>query len=218
MSIYLSSFYPLKCTKKGREAVSNDKLHPYIDGSCRREPDFENKFPPITGLCRPGFSKRLHEDDIIIYITNKKGINKHYLIAILKVIDTANSHNEAEKWYKNKNYSIPNNLIISATKPFQLEKTHQFHKINRRISDPEKIIELWNNYYKKIVDSNPEVAICEIWNKHKYLINPPELDDKNLNGIFNTGHGTMNPHTLTDNEWNKFKKWLNLTITKSNYY
>ena len=51
MRIYLSSFYPLICTNKGRKAVEEFNLPPYIDGSCRREPDFENEYPVKENKC-----------------------------------------------------------------------------------------------------------------------------------------------------------------------
>jgi len=41
MAIYMSSFCPLICTDAGKQAAGKYKLPPFIDGSCRREPDFE---------------------------------------------------------------------------------------------------------------------------------------------------------------------------------
>ncbi|WP_144894303.1 hypothetical protein [Flavobacterium tiangeerense] len=53
---YLNSFYPLCCNSKGIKAIKMFGLPKYTDGSCRSEPDFENEFPCITGLCRLGFA------------------------------------------------------------------------------------------------------------------------------------------------------------------
>ena len=45
---YLVSYRPLSYNAYGRAAVYKYDLPPFIDGSCRREPDFESPFPSIT--------------------------------------------------------------------------------------------------------------------------------------------------------------------------
>src|SRR5258706_14555814 len=112
MNIYLTSFYPLCCTAHGRNAVSTFSLAPFIDGSCRREPDFQHSYPAITVLCRPRFSKNLEEGDLVIYLTNKYGVGGKSLVAILKVKKTIpNGHEQAALWYHREGHtSIPNNL------------------------------------------------------------------------------------------------------------
>lgn len=215
MNIYFTSYYPLICTKKGLEAYHKYNLPQYIDGSCRREPDFQHDYPAVTGLCRPGFSKKLSIEDKIIYTTNKRGIGIKKFICIFEVMDKFKSHIDAEKWYKDNNYAIPNNLIVSATNPFPLDKTHQLHNINKRISDPEEVIKIWNNDYQNRANNNPDVAICKIWNNHLNLNNPPDLSNDNMLEIFGRIPATRNPPTLKNNEWNKFQNWLNIFYTKS---
>ena len=51
-SHYLCSFTPLGVNKRGRAAADVAGLPWFIDGSCRREPDFENSRPSISALCR----------------------------------------------------------------------------------------------------------------------------------------------------------------------
>ena len=46
-SIRLNSFRPLCMTDIGLRAVNDFDCPPFIDASCRREPDFESEFPSI---------------------------------------------------------------------------------------------------------------------------------------------------------------------------
>ena len=69
-TIKLNSFRPLCGTILGVEAISKYKFPPFIDASCRREPDFQNPFPSISALCRQGqFAPHLRKDDIVVYMT-----------------------------------------------------------------------------------------------------------------------------------------------------
>jgi hypothetical protein len=69
---FLATFHPLIRTSRGRKAVQEYRLPPFIDGSCRREPDFESPFPSITAICRAGnFAPRLRVDDQVVYLTVK---------------------------------------------------------------------------------------------------------------------------------------------------
>lgn len=59
-------------TEVGVKAIDKYNLPAFIDGSCRREPDFENYNPSITALCRQNqFAPKLLANDIIVYITVK---------------------------------------------------------------------------------------------------------------------------------------------------
>ena len=51
-NVYVVSYRPLAGTPQGRRAVQRYGLAPYIDASCRREPDLEAKWPTISALCR----------------------------------------------------------------------------------------------------------------------------------------------------------------------
>ncbi len=54
------------------KAISDYNFPPFIAGSCRREPDFENDFPSITSLCRQEkFAPLLFPNDVVVYITVK---------------------------------------------------------------------------------------------------------------------------------------------------
>ena len=49
---YLVTYRPLVGNGRGKAAIKQYGLAPYVDDSCRREPDFEAAFPSISGLCR----------------------------------------------------------------------------------------------------------------------------------------------------------------------
>lgn len=70
--IFLATYRPLCGTRAGREAVAQYGIAPFVDGSCRREPDFENDRPSITALCRGSmFAPRLQKDHRIAYVTKR---------------------------------------------------------------------------------------------------------------------------------------------------
>ena len=207
MNEFLTSFTPLCRTKKGREAIKNYGLKPYIDGSCRREPDFENVYPAITGLCRPGFVKRLSSKDLVIYITNKKEIGSHNLVAILQVIEIVDSHTEAEKWYKNMNVPMPNNIMVKGNKPMPLDMTHQKTKCVKCVNGA-KTIEEWDAEYVKRAQDSPKVAICKIWENYLFLDQPPEITKEDFLKVFKRIPGTQTPPKLKENEPDRFLELL----------
>src|SRR5689334_13753800 len=96
MRFYLTTYRPLCGTPFGRDAATRHGLPPFIDGSCRREPDFQSRFPTITALCRAGkFAPRLQVHDHVAYIT----AGSWHLTAILEVIKKLTSHAAAAEWF-----------------------------------------------------------------------------------------------------------------------
>src|ERR1041384_8461908 len=88
---FLNSYKPLCYFKQGREAIKTFGLPPFIDASCRREPDLQSQFPSISALCRiEKFVPYRRVGDSIIYMTvrdtYKPERTPHWrLTAILKV-------------------------------------------------------------------------------------------------------------------------------------
>lgn len=188
---YLSSFSPLCSTRAGKKAIERYNIPPYIDGSCRREPDFENELPCITGLCRPGFAEKLNEGDEIIYVTNKKGVGSRKIIAKLRVLKIFNTHDEAANYYRENDKQIPNNLMVSETEPFEIFKTHR--KTNCEdcfISNTS--LEKWNKIYIDRANKNKKVAQCEVI--YLNLYNPKKIIE---NILVNRKLTTRNPPILS---------------------
>ncbi len=201
--IYLNSFYPLSCNTKGKKAIRQFGLPKYIDGSCRREPDFESQFPCITALCRPKFSQKLKKGDIVIYVTNKKGIGSRKIIAVLEVINIFENHENAANWYKENNLPIPNNLIVDETIPFELEKTHQKMGWEACIAQANSL-EKWNEGYKNRAKKHPKVAQCQFL--YCELNNPLNLTKINTHRSLTA----QNPPILRIEEWNSVKDILGI--------
>lgn len=201
--IYLNSFYPLCCNQKGKKAIEKFGFPQYIDGSCRREPDFENEFPSITSLCRPHFSQKLKKGDLIIYVTNKKGVGNRNLVAILKVADMFDSHTAAANWYKENNLSIPNNIMVADTIPFALEKTHQKMGWEAWITKANSLIK-WDEGYQKRAEDHPKVARCIL--VYRELNHPLAISKIN----FSRKLIAQNPPILSIDEWNKIKDLIKI--------
>jgi len=201
--IYLNSFYPLCSTKHGIKAINKYGLQKYIDGSCRREPDLENELPCITGLCRPGFAEKLNEEDIIIYVTNKKGVGSRKLISVLKVTKIFESHEVAADWYIAQNKCIPNNLMVDGNRPFDLNKTHQ--KMGWDAWTKQKqTLDTWDKSYYDRANDKGKVALCEIL--YRELNNPIQLDESK----FERKLIAQNPPVLKIEEWNIIRELIKL--------
>jgi len=52
MTSFLATYRPISASWRGRNAVTRYGIPPYVDASCRREPDFESPLPSISALCR----------------------------------------------------------------------------------------------------------------------------------------------------------------------
>ncbi len=215
MAIFLNSFTPLAINKQGRASANKYNLPLFIDGSCRREPDFENVRPAITQLCRPKkLVTRLNKDDLVIYITklSKYGSKQvHWkLISILEVIDIVPDHNSALTYYTNNNIPISQNVICNSTTPYQLDFTHRISGYKNLGLTPTKIISKWNAGYNYRAKRYPEVAITKVWNDVLFLENPPMINHQMMKNIFGRIPGTQNPPKLKNNEWNNFKNVMGI--------
>ena len=74
--IYLLSYCPLANSQHGREVAARNGLPPYVDASCRREPDFELPSPFVSGLCRPNFIATLNVGDLLVYVTKMSAVHR----------------------------------------------------------------------------------------------------------------------------------------------
>jgi hypothetical protein len=127
--IKLNSFRPLCWTELGERAIATYHYPPFIDASCRREPDFENPFPSISALCRQGqFAPHLEKNDVVVYITvaGKYPPHKerhHRLVAILRVVEIYGTHQHGEIAYRQDNIPVPSNCMVSHNLPFNFDQT-----------------------------------------------------------------------------------------------
>jgi hypothetical protein len=127
---FLATYRPLVKSRAGREAIRQHALLPFIDGSCRREPDFESRFLSIAAICRAGtFAPRLLVGDRIAYLTVKGkylGAREFgwHLVAVLRVIHRFESHKDAAAWYGRQNQPLPSNCCVYGNLPRPFESTN----------------------------------------------------------------------------------------------
>lgn len=221
-TIRLNSFRPLCMTEIGLNAVDKYKFPPFIDGSCRREPDFENKFPSITTLCRQDkFAPNLYPNDIVVYITVKgkwfRNFDHYRLISILVVKDKKDSHSQAASWYRtNNNNLIPSNCMIPDNPPFDFDKTmgnfstvreikrYMGHSIEKQDKIGKRRIELWNDEYLTKSRKWGDFVITKTVFKNYH--DPPILTIEDMNRIFGKVPNTRNPNKITREQFRELAK------------
>jgi len=225
-TIKLNSFRPLCWTNYGNNAIDKYGLPPFIDGSCRREPDFQNPFPSISALCRQGkFAPHLKTNDIVVYMTvggrqlpYKFG---HHLVAILQVEEVFNSHKVGGEYYNNCSLPIPSNCMIDGNSPCEFEKTFgnfenfsKYREFTRKVSLDQKLegierIVEWDNCYKW----KSELWPIFVKTRPLYLeiYNPLLLDDKIVD-IFQKMPNTRTPKKITQLQLIKLAKLVGVDI------
>lgn len=225
--IKLNSFHPLCETMIGLRAVEELRFPPFIDGSCRREPDFEHKFPSISALCRQGvFAPHLKEGDIVVYMTvggivppYKLG---HHIVAILQVEKVFPTHKDGEHGYLADGLSIPSNCMSSSHGLHKFEETMGNYKnqkemksyLRRDIAIQKKIgakrIVGWNERY---LDKSVRWQ-CFVKTRKVYLnlIDPPVITDSHFKQIFGKLPNTRTPCIVSVNELMELGKVAGLDI------
>lgn len=206
---FLATYRPLCRTRKGQEAIQRHALQPFVDGSCRREPDFESEQPSITALCRGRmFAPRLRVGDQVAYVTKKGAYGKYEcshwrLVALLKVIERFECHDDAAAWYRARGFDIPRNCITTGSLPLDLELTDgELPKPIRgraHILSPERIVQLWDAGYRARAKANPQVLAC-----HRVFMNlssPPVIREIDWMDWFGRVPVTRTPPVITDAVW-----------------
>lgn len=211
VSCYLNQFRPLSLTRPGRTAIAQYHLAPFLDASCRREPDFESEFPSITSLCRAGrFAPRLHEGDIVAYTTANFAYPAHTprarrLVAVLRVhkswrVETNGSglqaHVHAAEWYQQQGLRVPSNCLVTTEGRIPLDKTDQ--------SWPN--VEVWDRSYRQRANKYGVFHACEPI--FRDLHDPPRLSNAQLEEWFARVPGTQNPPTLPAHDFGELLCWL----------
>lgn len=202
MSIYLNSYRPLIRYIEGREAVTIYDLPPFVDYSCRKEPDFQSAYPSISALCRVGkFAPRLHEGDLIVYITCKGkylGINQPHwrLTAILEVFKRFEAHTEAAAWYMDQELALPRNCMVAGNPPCPIEMTAP-------ITEFTTDLRRWDLAYQSRARRCGVFLVCK--SQFMDLCTPPILTEENMWEAFNRIPGTQNPPAIASGEFGKLK-------------
>ena len=208
MNSYLCSYRPLVASAAGREAMKIGGLPPFIDGSCRREPDFQAQAPSISALCRAGkFAPRLWPGDRVAYVTGQGtfgGARGWCLVALLEVEERFETHAEAADWYRNRGWSMPSNCLVpgNAPQPYELTNRHPPAEVLARVNAegaPDRAVRLWDATYWQRAAEWPVFLACRA--DYLELETPRILRREDLNAIFGRIPGTQNPPRITDDEY-----------------
>ncbi len=204
---YLSSYRPLVMYGRGKSAICRFGIPPFVDYSCRREPDFESRFPSITALCRgSNFAPRLNESDIVVYITRKEKypgycLPHRRLTAILKVTKRFESHQEAADWYEASGLAVPGNCMVKSNPPLELDKTGNPENLN--------CVERWDIGYRRRSKRNGVFLVCD--SMFLEFRCPPLVTEDMLIEVFGRMPGTQNPPRISDQEYFKVAGWVGVS-------
>ena len=202
MTIFLNSYRPLIRYAEGQQAISTFNLPPYLDYSCRREPDFMSTHPSISALCRvKKFAPRLHEGDLAVYITCKgsyQGIKPGHwrFVAILEVFKRFESHTDAALWYTSQGITLPRNCMVKDNSPLAIEMTAP-------ITEFGTDLRRWDLSYQIRARQCGVFLACKP--KFLELDNPPIITEGIMYTAFNRIPGTQNPPAISVEEFEKLK-------------
>lgn len=207
MTDYLASFRPLISTVPGRRAAQVFGLPPFIDGSCRREPDFQSPAPSITALCRAGkFAPRLVPGDRVAYVTGRMSFGQAEgwaLVALLRVHARFDSHPPAAEWYRERGYRLPNNCLVEGNPPEPFERTNGRPPVEVRerlgTLGPERAVRLWDATYQRRAREHGVFLATSA--DFLELVTPPVLRRADLLAVFGRVPGTQNPGRVTPREY-----------------
>jgi hypothetical protein len=206
VSSWIVSFHPLACTRGGLESIAQYKLRPFIDGSCRSEPDLLAVYPSVTGLCRERyFIPRVRVGDEILYITVKRtyGLERahHRLVAHLLVLEEFESHELAAYWYAVIcGMRVPSNCMVSGSEPIPLDRTHRLLPELRSVG-PERRLVAWDQGYWKRAARVQKVLACE--RLFSATRNPPPIEEEDWLGTLGYVPSTQTP---TDHDPSKIRE------------
>jgi len=197
----LCSYRPLSSTAAGQRSAVAFGIPPFVDGSCRREPDLGIRYPSITSLCRyDRFAPHLQVGHRIAYITVKRTYQDpapHWrLVACLRVIARFENHRDAANWYRNRRLALPSNCMVRDNPPLSLDKT----------MTPRRNLRSWNGVYAARAASLGTFLICEV--EALNTTSPPKLTAKHLTTIFGRVPGTQSPPRITREQYERLRRKL----------
>ena len=206
---FLATYRPLCRTATGRNAVKQFALPPYIDGSCRREPDLQSEYPTISALCRARmFAPRLRVGDRVAYITKIGRYGHHQdrhwrLTALLRVERRFDSHDDAADWYRAKGLPLPRNCMVSGNPPVPLDQTdgRLSAEIRARTTgmNPEQIIRVWDRTYFERAKKHAMMLACTIL--FRELEEPPPVFQSDWEEWVGRVPTTQTPPRISEELW-----------------
>lgn len=212
----------------GRAAIVKYSFPPFIDASCRREPDLENMCPSITALCRQGrFAPYLREGDIVVYLTvqgNYSPIKEkhHRVVAVLQIETVYNTHQQGKSEYSKLGITIPSNCMVKGNLPYDFDKTAGNFKTKKELehflvhNSPTQLtigqrrLKHWDKNYLDKAQQWP----CFIKTKalYKNVISPTPIFRTDFERIFNKLPNTRTPNKISENQFTELCKLLEIDV------
>lgn len=199
MAAYIITFHPISETPVGQRAVSKFGYPPYIDGSCRREPDFQSPYPSITSLCRGNrFVPRLKRGDLILYLTVQgrwEDRRPHWrLVGLLRVVHTLPSHEAAATWYVSRGLPAPSNCTIRGSRPLPISRTAGVPRELAATTPKSRQLRAWDAGYKARALKTPKFVVTRAI--HIYVRRPPKVERVHWNKVFGKVLNTQSPQNV----------------------
>jgi hypothetical protein len=201
MSAFLVTYRPLAVSARGRLVANMFALPPFIDASCRREPDFQMPYPSISAICRvKQFAPRLKVDDEILYLTVKSTFGQptepHYrAVAHLKVKKLFPTHSAAADWYRKQGCSVPSNCLITGNPPISYELTGATLGGKASACATAASLRAWDDMYHQRARKVSVFLACEpLWLE---LHQPPRLFVEDIIRVFGRVPGTRTPPEIS---------------------
>jgi hypothetical protein len=214
VSFYLNSYIPLAASKAGRDASKKYGIPPFVDGSIRREPDFEHRLPGISCLCRADkFAPRLKPGDVVAYMLRKERYGtaraQRRLTAVLRVLEALPTHSAAAEWYTGHGLSLPNNCWVHGNPAKPLE---QGHRRNRNKHLPARQYHRqWDVEYRGRAMTHGTFVVCEcLFTELSW--GAPEITEPQLEAVFGCVPGTRNPGVWSTTHADNLLRLLELDI------
>jgi hypothetical protein len=206
---FLATYRPLCRTPAGQKAARQFGLLPYVDGSCRREPDLESAYPSVSALCRARmFAPRLREGDRVAYIT-KLGCYSDYrpahwrLTALLLIERRFESHADAADWYREQGLVVPRNCMVNSNPPLPLDHTdgHLSRDIKSRTRgmSADQIVRVWDQVYRERAKEHRMVLSCTAL--FRELADPPPIFEDDWVEWIGRRPATQTSPLISENLW-----------------
>lgn len=157
MQCWVVRFKPLCANRAGRAAVARHGHPPFVDASCRREPDFEAVPPSISALCRERFfAPRLKRDDVAVYLTKVgryggSDVWGYRVVGVLQVRHRFPTHGAAAAWYRERGVALPSNCLVPGNPPLAADHTE----------GPNADVIVWDAGYQDRVQQYPMFLITK---------------------------------------------------------
>ncbi len=212
---FVNSYAPLAFTRVGRVASKEHNVPPFVDGSIRREPDFEHPFPAITCLCRgKNFAPRLKVGDIVAYVTKKATYGTscahQRLTTVLRVLGVFDSHAAGADWYHRRGLPLPNNCMVAGNSAVPLRRSHC---ICGSCGGRKRTHREWDAEYRRRAREYGTFVVCKPL-RCDISWSAPVVSDEQFAEALGGVPATRNPGARTLDELQRFMRVMGISIPR----